>query len=174
MTGKNKSFIFHARRGQDKSEGFTLIEIIVVSAVVLILLAFASVNLFNIPTSSSIDATVDTVAEDLKTQQIKAMAGDTEGRGIPDKYGMYITPSSYTVFHGSTYNPNDTANFRSDLPAGYSLSTTLPNSIVIFAAGSGEILNFSNNQNTITVKNDATGKQKTIFLNTYGTITNIQ
>lgn len=157
-----------------KSEGFTLIEIIVVVAVTLILLSFASINLFNLPSASSMDAIVTTLTGDVKTQQIKAMVGDTEGRGVPDTYGVYFTSASYTLFHGATYVSTSPDNFLSTLPSEYSTTTTLPSSTLVFNKGSGEIAGFSSTQNSITITDAKTGKQKTILLNKYGTIVDIQ
>lgn len=157
-----------------KNKGFTLLEILIVMAVVLILMSFASINLFNLPSSATIDTTVDTLVEDIKTQQIKAMVGDTEGRGVPDMYGIYFTSSSYVMFHGTVYAPNNPDNFESSLTSGYSVSTTLPSSTLVFTKGNGEISNFSGTQNTITVKDNKTGKEKIVLLNKYGTIVDIQ
>lgn len=157
-----------------KNKGFTLLEIVIVVAVVLILSSFASINLFKFPASATVSQTVDKLAEDIKTQQIKAMVGDTEGRGTPDAYGIFFTPTSYTLFHGSAYTLNEPSNFVTSLPTGYSIATTLPNSLLIFNAGNGEILNFSDSQNSITVRTTTLSEQRTILLNKYGALTNIQ
>ncbi|MFI5265653.1 MAG: prepilin-type N-terminal cleavage/methylation domain-containing protein [Candidatus Levyibacteriota bacterium] len=171
---RRQGFTLYPLRRQAKSGGFTLIEIVVVAAVVLTLLSFASINLFNLPSTSSLDSIVATLTTDIKTQQIKAMVGDTEGRGVPDTYGIYFTPSSYTLFHGATYSSSSPDNFVSSLPSGYGITTILPSSTLVFNKGSGEIAGFSSTQNSITVTDTKTGKQKIISLNKYGTITGIQ
>lgn len=161
------------KKRQRKSEGFTLIEIVVVMAVTLILLSFASINLFNLPSTSSMDAIVTTLTGDIKTQQIKAMVGDTEGRGVPDTYGIYFTSGEYTLFHGATYTSTSPDNFLSSLPSGYSIATAFPSSTLVFNKGSGEIAGFSSTQNSITVTDTKSGKQKIMLLNKYGTIVDI-
>lgn len=173
MLKKKSGFTLDLRRRQAKSEGFTLVEILIVMAVVLFLMSFASINLFNLPSSTTIDTTVNTLVEDIKTQQIKAMVGDTEGRGIPDAYGIYFASSSYVMFHGAVYAPNNPDNFVSSLTSGYSAATTLPSSTLVFTEGSGDISNFSDTQNAITIKHTTTGKEKIILLNKHGTIVDI-
>ncbi len=155
---------------QNRSAGFTLLELVIVIAVTLALLAFATINLFNLPSATTIDTASNTLVEDIKTQQIKAMVGDTEGRGVPDTYGIYFMPTSYVFFHGAAYIANSPDNFTSSLASGYTITTTFPSSTLVFNKGSGEIVNFSNTQDSITVTDGRTGKQKTMVLNKYGTI----
>lgn len=153
--------------------GFTLIETIVVMGIVFLLLALVAPNFLNFNSKTTINTAVDTFITDLKNQQIKAMTGDTEGRGIPDSYSIYIQPGSYTLFHGANYSQQDTSNFLVPIDSQYQISTTFPSNKIIFASGSGEIDGFVNNQNSVTIRETSTGSQKVIILNKYGTVTQI-
>ena len=152
-------------------KGFTLIETIIVIGILSVLIVLVAPSLLNLRSNTSINTTLDTVVTDLKSQQIKAMSGDTEGRGIPDNYSIYIQPSSYILFHGINYSQSDTSNISIPIETQYQLSTTFPSNKITFASGSGEIVGFLNGQNTITIREVGKSNQKVIILNKYGTIT---
>lgn len=154
-------------------KGITLIELMVVVGILAILFSIGVVSIMNIRVVTTNSTTTTVIASDIKNQQIEAMTGDTEGRGIPDNYGIKILSSSYVLFHGNNYNPSDTSNYSIPTDTGYQLSSTFPNSTVLFASKSGEIVGFINNQNTIKLTHTSSGQSKTIQLNKYGTITSI-
>lgn len=155
------------------SSGFTFIEIIIVTAIFLILLALITPAVFNFQSTANSDGIIETLLADIKNQQIKAMTGDTEGRGIPDTYGVQIQPSSYVLFHGQNFLPQDDTNFTIDIDSQFQIVSTYANNSIIFASGSGEITNFSESANQIIIREERTGKEKTIELNKYGTITSV-
>lgn len=150
--------------------GFTLIELILVLGISGILLGLILVNTNNIQTSTTITATVDTIIADIKNQQTKAMVGDTEGRGIPDAYGVYFQPSQYSLFHGISYSGADAANFSIPADETIVLTSSFPNNTIVFATSSGEIIGFSQGENSLTVRNSVTGEQKVLQMNRYGTV----
>jgi hypothetical protein len=53
------------------------------------------------------------------------------------------------------------------------LTTTLPSSQLIFLKGSGEVSGYSSSTNTITLKDNDTGKTTTVTINKYGVITGV-
>lgn len=154
-------------------KGATFIEILIVIGVISLLSAFGSINLLNARSSSSVSSTLYTFISDLKNQQIKAMAGDTEGRGIPDTYSIYIESSQYTLFHGQNYSSSDTSNFSVSIPTEFTMSTTSVGNKIIFASGSGEIADFSQGTNTVTFTDVSTNQQKSIQFNKHGVVTAI-
>lgn len=154
--------------------GFTLIESIIVVSIIALLTGLTTVNLFGIQDKTSLAVTVDTLISDIKQQQIKAMIGDTEGRASQDNYGIYFTPVSYVLFHGSSYSPTDFSNVIINLNDNVGLiNIALPNSVVIFSKISGEVADFITGSDTITIKHNLSGEQKTIKINLYGAITDI-
>ncbi len=157
-----------------RQSGFTLIEILLVLGILGLLFGIGLLSIGNIQVVTQNNASSSVIISDLKTQQIKAMVGDTEGRGVPDNYGIKILSDRYILFHGMTYSATDTANFSIPIASGYTLASTFPSTTILFASNSGELVNFSQGQDTITVTHTASSKQQIIRLNKYGTITNLQ
>ncbi len=156
-----------------EQKGYTFLEVILVMAVISILLGFITINLLNAHRSTSQSTSITSIASDLRNQQFKAMVGSTDGRTTPDSYGLYITPTSYVLFHGTTYSPSDTSNLTVDTQNGFQLTTTLPSSLIIFSHGSGEVKNYDANNNTITLTDTTNNTQKTLRINRYGVVTQI-
>lgn len=154
-------------------EGLTLVELLIVVGILGVLFSITFISVFNVRVISTNSSTASVITSDLKNQQIKAMVGDTEGRGTPDNYGVKILSNQYILFHGSSYNPNDPANFSVPVENGYSLNTTFANGTILFAAASGEIVGFTTNQDTVTLTNTTSGKTRTLHFNKYGTIIQI-
>lgn len=150
-------------------EGYSLIEITLVGAFIALLVGLATLNLFKFQHTSQLSATVNSFLADFKEQQLRAMYGDTNGTGTEANYGVYFGSTSYTEFQ-NTYG---TANFTVSLPSGTQISTTFPNSQVIYLKGSGEVSGFTNGQNTITLKDTIDGSQKIITVNRYGVVTSV-
>ena len=153
--------------------GFTLLETLLVIGIFLFMTAILVPNSLNLRSTSTINTSVLTLVTDLKNQQIKAMTGDTEGRGLPDTYSIYIQPASYVLFHGQNYSAGDLTNFAIPLDTSFQYSTTFPNSKIVFASGSGQINNYVATQSSVTIRETRTGKQKVIQINKYGVITAI-
>ncbi len=154
--------------------GVTYVEILVVTGIVAILFAFVYVSLLNVKPTASLQTTITSLASDLRQQQMKAMIGDTEGRATTDTYGIYFQPTSYVLFHGASYAPLDTSNFVVNLDDNLQFSSiSLPSSSIIFAKGSGEVVGYSASQNTVTLRNTASGTTKTFQFNVYGSLVQV-
>lgn len=157
-----------------KQRGFTFIELMLVIGIISLLFGIGIVSLSNIQIVAARSSASTVLISDLKTQQIKAMAGDTEGRGIPDNYGIKILPDRYVMFHGNNYDPADSSNFSVPAPDQYSITSSFPNDTILFASDSGEIVDFVDGSNTIVITNIPSTTSETITLNKYGTVTNFQ
>jgi len=154
--------------------GLTLVELLLVVGILGMLFGIAILSLGNIQVVTKNSTFSSVLISDLKNQQIKAMVGDTEGRGTPDNYGIKILSDRYVLFHGITYNASNTSNFSVPVDSGYTLSSTFPNTTILFASDSGELVNFTQGQDTVTLIHTQSGKTKVIRLNKYGTIDNLQ
>lgn len=144
--------------------GFTLIELAVVIAMLAILLGLVSVNLFRAQNTVSISATTQQVITDLRQQQIKAMVGDSEGRGAPDVYGIHFNSGSYVLFHGSTYSATDSANRVITLDSGSEIVSVNQN--IIFARLSGDLTA----SNAVTLRDPSGTQRQTVHLNPRGVV----
>jgi len=154
-------------------KGATFIEILLVAAIGAVLFGFVVVNLFKVQHTTAVGSIVNTLLADIKNQQIKAMAGATEGRVSSDSYGIYFQATKYILFHGTVFNPNDSANLTINLDPNLSVATTFSNNTLIFLQKSGEVSGFASGQNTVSIQNTAGNEQKTMIVNRYGVIISI-
>ncbi|HSX09695.1 MAG TPA: prepilin-type N-terminal cleavage/methylation domain-containing protein [Candidatus Saccharimonadales bacterium] len=148
-------------------EGFSVIEVSLVVAIISVLIGLATVNLFKFQHTSQLSSALNSFLADTKEQQIKAMVGDTEGTGTFANYGVHFETNSYTLFRTSY----GTSNFVISLPSNVSFTTTLPSSQLIYLQGSGEVSGFTSGQNTVTMRDTLDGSQKVITFNRYGVVT---
>lgn len=146
-------------------KGFTLPELLIVMGILAIIFTFTTPNLIHFQRKSALNTTVDTLLTDLKSQQIKAMVGDTQGSGVISDYGVYFETNRYILFRGSSYNPLDSSNFPVNLDTSLTFTSV---SSVIFSKGSGEV---SFAPISVVLDDTTNTDQKTIQTNVYGAIT---
>lgn len=153
--------------------GFSIPEVMVVMAIILMSSALIFGNLLSLRQSTSITATVDSLVADIKAQQTKAMVGDTEG-GVAGSYGVHFEATRYVLFHGSTFSSIDPKNVVVTLDSSTQFSSvTFPSAQIVFSQLSGEVAGFVSGANAITLKDNKSTKQKIITVNRYGAITSI-
>lgn len=150
------------------TRGFTLVELLVVMGLVGVLMTLTFVNLIQPQRSASLSGTVDVLVADLRSQQLKAMAGDTLGAATTQAHGIYVESNQYILFKGDTYSASDADNFIVQAD-GVTFGTNLPSAQVSFQKASGEPAGFNASANTITVT--ASGQSRTITINRYGVLT---
>jgi len=156
-----------------KAKGFALIELIVVIGMLAILLGFMTINIFGVQKRTVVTGTVDTLVADFRSQQTKAMTGVTSGGSTtPTSYGIWFASDRYILFQGTSYNPNATTNSVIILDPSVTFgSISLPNSSVIFATTSGEIVGYNAQLNSVTLSQTDVNMSRTIHVNQYGVIT---
>ncbi len=156
--------------------GFTIIELLVVIGIIATLFGLATINLVKTQHNANVNAAVDQLLSDIKVQQTRAMTGAEDKNNKGNSYGIHFTGSSYILFQGTSYNISDTTNFPVS-PDATSFSNTLPaamNNSIVFNQLSGEINGFVAGKNTIVVTNSAGSESRTITINQYGIVTNVQ
>jgi hypothetical protein len=84
------------------------------------------------------------------------------------EYGIFIESQRYILFSGTTYDPNDTSNLITEIDLPLTLSSTFANQTIVFAKGSGEIVNFVENQSSVVVVDSNSNQSKTFNFNPYG------
>ncbi|MEN9328480.1 MAG: hypothetical protein RI947_1288 [Candidatus Parcubacteria bacterium] len=162
------------KKSFNTTAGFTFVEIIVVIGILATIAGLTIMNLSGVQRRAYLNTQLTTTIADLKSQQLKAMTGDTEGRSTHDAYGIHFGSSSYTLFHGLTYNASDSSNFTINLDGNIDLTNiTLPQSEIIFTSGSGELTNYIQGADAFTLRNTLNGDQKTVTINRYGVIISI-
>lgn len=154
------------------NKGFSLIELLISMFIFGVLIGIITLNLNTAQHTTTLTTTLETLITDLNHQQIKAMVGDTEGRTAVSDYGLRFNSTNYTLFHGS-YSQSESTNFSIELPLVQQIDTTFANDEIIFEKGSGEILNFDPDENTITITDIANGRQRSVELNRLGVVTGV-
>jgi prepilin-type N-terminal cleavage/methylation domain-containing protein len=155
-------------------QGFSLAEVLVVIGIFAVLSSLATINLLSAQHSASLQGQLATIIADIKQQQIKAMQGDTEGRASPDYYGVHFTTNAYTIFHGTSYNPNDSANLTFPLDTVFQFTNiTFTNSNLIFIPLSGEMYGYSSVTNSVILKDTTNNKQRQLQFNYLGVLTGL-
>lgn len=173
MKKKHKPLFTHAGVSPIES-GFTLIELIVSISIIGILVGLATINLLNSRQRATVNSIVTLLGTDINQQQIKAMVGEANGSTITNK-GIYFEPTRYTLFSGLQFDASDTANFTVSLDDAVQFTNiTFPDNTLLFASISGEMVNFATASGTVTLTNTINNQQKTIMINRYGVITQIQ
>lgn len=149
-------------------KGFTLIELVVVMGIFVALLGIATINLSGAQSRTTLNSAVEVFIADLKSQQLRAMAGEEDSTGGPAPYGVHFENSEYILFQGASYLSSDPGNFDVSLPTGTEFFPI--SSDIIFASGSGEV----SADFVITIRRTGSTAQKTINLNRYGVVEEIE
>lgn len=153
-------------------EGFSLLEVMITTSVMAVLFGIITFNLLRTQGSTSERSNLDNLVSDIRSQQLKAMTGSTEGRAAASNYGVYFLSDRYTLFNGNSYNAADPTNYTIQLPEDIEItSTTLPSNTLLFSVLSGEVVGYSDSSNSIIFKSLSTNDQTVITLNRYGVIT---
>lgn len=153
--------------------GFTFPEVIVILGIVAVLFGIVTVSLLRIQRSPQVLTTATILMTDIKSQQLKAMMGDTEGSGMRDFYGVAVEPSRYVLFAGNTYIPGNPTNAPVEFGPSLLASTTIPGGTLLFAKGSGEIIGHIDGADTVTLTNIDSDQAVTLRVNSYGVVTEL-
>ncbi len=158
-----------------RRNGFTIIELGIVMGIILTIIAVTVPNLLGARSQVEINSALQAILSDIKQQQLKAMLGDTEGRGVTDSYGVHFETESYTLFYGPTYQINKLGNSVVDLPGSLQFSgTNLPSAVIVFSPGSGEVAGLVAGADYFTLFNPANNQTRQATFNRLGVVTGVQ
>jgi prepilin-type N-terminal cleavage/methylation domain-containing protein len=160
--------MFQTKPSKTHESGFTIIELLVVLAIIALLFALSTINLGQAQVTASVSSVTDTLLADLKNQQILAMSGGEGSTSSQQPHGIYIQSNEYTLFDDASYNGSDPSNYTVDVNS-ITLSTTFLSNQVVFDTGDGAVASFTSGDNTITVSGN--GESHTITINRVGAIT---
>lgn len=155
--------------------GFTFVELTIMIAVLATIGTLATVNLAHFNQHATVSSRIATLVSDIRSQQFRAMTGDTDGAATQQEYGVYFEPTQYTLFEGATYDPAKQTNYTVKLENNLSFDAiSLPNNEIQFLPISGEVSGYSDTTNTVRLRDGTNGETKTLQINHYGVITAIQ
>ena len=149
-------------------QGFTIVELLLAMGVFAILAGLGSVNYFSTYNQTSAGTLQEVLIADLRSAQAKAMTGQTSGGVAVPSWGVKFLSSSYVVFPGPSYVAGSSANYIVALPEGMVLTPDFASDQVLFAKGSGEIIGYDSEADSLTAVLGTTTKN--IELNRLGVI----
>jgi len=153
--------------------GFTVIELILVIAILSLVFALISFNWVASLPKQNLNSAVEVLVADLKQQQLEAMVGIDSGGGGLMNHGIYFNTNEYITYEGSSYNVSNSSNIQFSLPQGITVSTSdITSDDLVFAHTSGEPTTIGVNPQII-ITNQANNIQKTIQLNQLGVVVSI-
>jgi prepilin-type N-terminal cleavage/methylation domain-containing protein len=138
------------------TKGFSLIEMLVVMGIVVILFALTVPQLFRLRDRNVLQSATTKMLSDFREQQLKAM-------NELQVHGVHFTSEKYTQFVGDQFVESHDANIETilDYPLGFSL-INIPNNTIYFASGSGEIIGFQEEHNSVMLEDLVHHEQHTI------------
>ena len=110
-------------------DAFTLIEVLLVSAVSGIIVFVSSVSLAGFQRRTILRAFADEIVTDLRKVQSLSMAVKNN-----NSHGIFLGESYYVIFEGVDYNETSLINIRKDLPSSVKLNNVefLADNIIVF------------------------------------------
>ncbi len=150
-------------------EGTTLVELIVIMAVIGILARVVTLNIFRGQQQASLTVTRDLLLSDIRKQQHRAMSGVTSEPGVYLDYSIRFEPQRYILYPGVIYDSNNVNNEVTVLESVLQFDPIdLTGFEITFSRLSGEIRGFDEDHRSITLKNIQTGNQYVIRFNMLG------
>jgi prepilin-type N-terminal cleavage/methylation domain-containing protein len=140
-----------------KPSGFTLVELLIVIALLAIIAGVTFPFYSNILFRNSVDISNQAVSQSLRRAQLLSQSGESDS-----SWGIYLTSSTLTVFSGDTYATRTTS-----LDENHGLSdglTITGDTEIVFEKFTGDLPTAK----SITLELDT--EQKTISLNTKGLV----
>lgn len=154
------------------SAGFSLFETLIVTTLLVTLFSITTLSFYSILKRDEMAAAVQELTSTIKEAQIKTLSGTTFDNQNPTNFGVYFEEQKYFLFEGTSFSPDNPNNQPPiNLPSAIILSQiNLPNHQVAFAKVTGEIIDYDEDQNSLTITNTANNQIKTITVNKLGVI----
>lgn len=153
-------------------DGFTLVELLVVLGLFLIVFTLSNVSLSGMIARNSSSEFTQTFISDLNRQQNRAMTGETAS-GSATAYGIKFSPTTYTLFSGTTFSDAEPTNINIQLPKDLQFENiNLLQDQILFNQGSGEVRNYVATASSIQLRNTTSNAVQTFQVNELGVITN--
>ena len=158
---KNKILKRKMKSTSSSTTGFSLIEVLIAITIILIVGAVSVSSFLDWRSQKMMDSAVDitlSTIEEARNLTVNAYQGN--------QYGVYLGENDKLIsFTGALYNPSDSSNKTTLLPAGKIISTSTLGTSIVFqrftgrAGGNGEVIlkDGNNESNTRTILIDNSG-----------------
>ena len=101
------------RTQQKNQKGFTLVEVLMTIAIMTTMMGLVAVSVSQPQTTADLESAVNQLITDIKSQQLLAMSGETNGSGSRQDQGVTFQEHGYTLFSsGSTCEPTGDAYYE--------------------------------------------------------------
>lgn len=151
------------------SAGFTLVELLVVLSMITIIVSLSSINLTGLISTTSFDENLELIVSDLRRQQFRTLVGEEQSNS--SKFGIHFENTQYILFVGDTYVAADANNLAISLPPNLVFeSITLPSGSVVFVEGTGEVLNYNADTDSVTIREISSNESKQLEFNMLGVV----
>lgn len=144
--------------------GFTFLEVMMVIALITIALGFGVLYSQTAQVRSNLSGEVARFVSSVRLAQSDAAAGKNN-----TAHGIHLATDAYTIFEGTTYDPNATTNFVVDVPGTITIENVALNgggSDLIFTQPYGETTTFG----TLDFVSAQINTTKTITITQFGTV----
>lgn len=130
--------------------GFTLVEVLIVGALMSLFLGITTQSLFQGARTTSLTERTNQVVRDLREMQVRAMNGETSQSGASLDWSVRFDTDRYTLYPGTIYDRTNAENQVVLLePTMQFTSITFPGNTVTFARGSGDVRSYAQGADTV-------------------------
>lgn len=152
-------------------QGFTLVEVVIVGAIIGIMFMLTTQSLFRGNKSASLDQVSSSLLTDLRQQQIRAMQGMILTQGTIVDYSIRFESDRYILYPGAAYDSVNPQNQVVLLDSSMRFTSIgVPGSSITFALGSGDVRGYTSGADAVVLTETATGNAWTIRVNEAGVV----
>lgn len=151
--------------------GFTLVEVVIVGAIMGMMFILSTQSLFGGIRSATLDQVSASVVRDMNTQQTRAMQGLVSPTGSVVDYSVRFEHDRYIVYPGSVYDASNTLNQTELLEPSMRFTVIgVPDQSVTYARGNGSVRGYIDGADYVILSDTETGSSVTLRINSAGVI----
>lgn len=151
--------------------GFTLVELLVVGFFVTTLYLITTQSLFRGHRTTTLTEATSQLVRDLRETQMRAIEGKTTIAGGVVDHSIRFEVDRYIRYPGTVYDSGNPENQVVMLPSTMQLvSISVVDGVVTFARSSGDVRNWTNGSDSVTLSDTGIGKNDVISINKHGVV----
>lgn len=152
-----------------KNNGLSLVEVLIVVSLLAILFGLGSIVFGNFAKQDRLGMEVRKIVAIIDEARAKTLAGYSLGGSSGLNFGVHFAAGDYTLFSGTTFDPDEAGNQRYSLSSGLTISEiAFASGNIIFEKISGEVSSFDPVQNYLVLSDQGANQSKKIRVNKIG------